>query len=132
MWLIQHLNKINRLFVLTLKNGNYDPTVNSFDEYSMLLVEIKDFNAFIDNKPFFDQSIKNKHTTGNLLHFSNYENNYKVIGIDLSRKTNTNIFQKINFTETLEKDNYATMFFITEKQQKTIINLSLDSLIVVE
>ena len=26
----------------------------------MPLVEIKDFNALIDNKPFFDQSVKNK------------------------------------------------------------------------
>ena len=47
----------------------------------MPLVEIKDFNALIDNKPFFDQPVKNKqeanekvvhmsrnndHTTGNL------------------------------------------------------------------
>ena len=26
----------------------------------MLLVEIKDFNTSINNKPFFDQSIRNK------------------------------------------------------------------------
>ena len=26
----------------------------------MSLVEIKDFNALIDNKPFFDQPVKNK------------------------------------------------------------------------
>ena len=32
----------------------YDPTRNSFDEYYMSLVEIKDFNALIDNKLFFD------------------------------------------------------------------------------
>ena len=43
----------NRLFVLSFKNGTDDPTRNSFDKYSMLLVEIKDFNALIDNKPFF-------------------------------------------------------------------------------
>ena len=45
---------INRLFVLSFKNGNDDPTRNSFDEYYMSLVEIKDFNALIDNKRFFD------------------------------------------------------------------------------
>ena len=27
---------------------------DSFDKYYMQLVEIKDFNALIDNKPFFD------------------------------------------------------------------------------
>ena len=40
--------------------------------------------------------------------------------------------QKINFTGKLGKDNGATMFFIAEKQQKTIVNFSLDSLIVTE
>ena len=51
---------INRLFVLSFKNGNDDPARDSFDEYYMPLVEIKDFNALIDNKPFFDQPVKNK------------------------------------------------------------------------
>ena len=35
----------NRLFVLPFKNGNDDPTRDSFDRYYMPLVEIKDFNA---------------------------------------------------------------------------------------
>ena len=35
----------------------------------MLLVEIKDFNALIDNKPFFDQRSKNKETYEKLLQF---------------------------------------------------------------
>ena len=50
--------KTNRLFVLSFRNGNDDPTRNSFNEYYVPLVEIKDFNALIDNKPFFDQLIK--------------------------------------------------------------------------
>ena len=48
------------MFVLSFKNANNDHTRNSFDEYYMSLVEIKDFNASIDNKLFFDQPIKNK------------------------------------------------------------------------
>ena len=54
---------MNRLFVLSFKNGNDDPTRNSLDKYYMPLVEIKDFNALIDNKPFFDQPVKNKQET---------------------------------------------------------------------
>ena len=46
---------INRLFVLLLKNGNNDPTRDSFEKYYMPPVEIIDFNALIDSKPFFDQ-----------------------------------------------------------------------------
>ena len=51
---------IDRLFVLSFKNGNDDPTRDSFDKYYMPLVEIKDFNAFIDNKEFFNHPLKNK------------------------------------------------------------------------
>ena len=44
---------IKRLFVISFKNGNDNPTRNSFDKYYMPLVEIKGFNALVDNKPFF-------------------------------------------------------------------------------
>ena len=49
---------INRLFVLSFKNGNNNPTRGSFKKYYILLVEIKDFNALTNNKPFFDQPVK--------------------------------------------------------------------------
>ena len=52
----------------------------------------------------------------------------KRIGIDLSRQTNTSIPQQINSVGKLEEEDGATMFFIAEKQQKTILNFSLDSL----
>ena len=67
----------------------------------MPLVEIKYFNALIDNKPFFDQAIKNKqqayekliemsindyYTTGNLLDYLCHQKYYKLVGIDLSRQ----------------------------------------------
>ena len=98
------LRNINRLLVLSFKNGDYHPNKNYFHEYYMPLVEIKDFNALIDNKPFLDQPVKNKqeayeelikmlrnddYTTGNLLDFSYHQNYCKLIGTDLSRQTNT-------------------------------------------
>ena len=43
-----------------------------------------------------------------------------------------NITEQINFTGKLEEDDGATMFFITEKKQKKILNFSLDSLIITE
>ena len=33
---------------------------DSFNKYYMVLVEIKDFNALINNKPIFDQPAKKK------------------------------------------------------------------------
>ena len=120
---------------------------DSLDKYYMPFVEINDFNALIDDKPFFDQPVKKKqeayeklneisknddYTTGNLLDFSYRQNYYNLIGIDLSGQTNTSIPQQINFTGNLEEDDGATMFFIAEKQQKTNLIFSLDSLIVTE
>ena len=51
---------MNRLFVFLFKKGHNYPTRDSFDKYYMPLIEIKDFNVLIDNKPFFDQAIKSK------------------------------------------------------------------------
>ena len=42
------------------KNGNNVSMRDSFDKYYMPFVEIKDFNAPINNKPFFDQPVKSK------------------------------------------------------------------------
>ena len=61
-----------------------------------------------------------------------HQNYHKTIVIDLSREVNTSIPQQINFTGKLEKDDGVTMIFIAEKQQKAILNFSLDSLIVTE
>ena len=41
------------------------PTRGSFDKYYMSLVEIKDFNALIDNKLFFYQQVKKIRTKQN-------------------------------------------------------------------
>ena len=49
---------VNRMLVPSFKNDNDDPTRHLFDKYYMPLAEIKDFNALIGNKPFFDQPIK--------------------------------------------------------------------------
>ena len=85
---------INRLFVLSFKNGNDDPTKNYFDEYYMSLVENKNFNALIEKKQFFDQLVKNKqeaygklvkmsrndnYTTVNLLDYLYHQKYYKLM-----------------------------------------------------
>ena len=101
------------MLVLSLKNGNDNPTRYSFDKCYMSLVEIKDFNALIYNKLFFEQLVKKKqeayqkliemsrddnYTAGNLLDYLYHQNYYKLIVRYLSRQTNTNIPQKNIFT----------------------------------
>ena len=51
---------INRFFVLSFKDGDNDPTRDSFEKYCMSLIEVKDLNPLIDNKPFFDHPVENK------------------------------------------------------------------------
>ena len=112
----------------------------------MQLVEIKGFNELINNKPFFDQPVKNKqetyekliemskndnYTSANLLDFPYHQNYYKPIGIDLSRQSNTSIHQQINFTGTLEDNDDATTFFASFLQE-IISNIFSDSLISTE
>ena len=116
----------------------------------MTTVEIKDFDVIIDNKLFFDQAVKNKqesykklfeisrnddYTTGNVSDYLYHQKYYKLIliGSGFSRQTNTSIPQQINFAGKLkEEGDDAKMFFIAQKQQKTILNISLDSLTVTE
>ena len=46
------------MLVLLFRNGNDDPNRNPFDEYYIPSTEIKDFDALVDNKPFFDLPVK--------------------------------------------------------------------------
>ena len=112
------VRNINRLFVISFKSNNDDPSRDSFDTYYIPLVEIIDFNGLIDNKPIFDQPAKSKqeayeklvemqrnddYTTGNVLDILDYQKFYKPIGTDLSRQINTSIPQQINFTGKLNE-----------------------------
>ena len=67
---IKFLENIRQGFKRTIsfKNGNDDPARDYFDKYYTSLVEIKDSNALIDSKPFFDQPIKNKQEAYEKLH----------------------------------------------------------------
>ena len=74
----------------------------------MPVVEIKYFTVLIDNKPLFDQPAKSKQEANEkrieiTRNMTIQQEIYwiiciiKAIGIDLSRQTNTNIPQQINF-----------------------------------
>ena len=96
------------MFVLSFKNGDNDPTRGSFKKYCMAL-EINDFNALIDNKPFSEQPVKCKQeqygnlikmtknddcTTGNWLDFLYHQNCNELVCIDLSRQKIRIFFNK--------------------------------------
>ena len=70
--------------------------------------------------------------TGNLLDFADYKKNYKLIAIDLSKKTKKKDPQQINFTGKIEKqDNGVTMFFIIEKSEETTFEFLQNSVTII-
>ena len=70
----------------------------------------------------------NDYTTGNLLDFAYYKENYRLIAIDLSKQTKLKDLQQINFFGKLEnQDHGATMFFIIEKSEETTFDFSQNS-----
>ena len=103
----------------------------------------------IDGKSFFDVSIKNKeetyekiiemvrnndYTTGNLLDYEYFSNNYKLIAIDLSKQIeleDADTMQQINFIGRLERNEGATMFFIIEKTEETTFNFSQNAISII-
>ena len=79
-----------------------------------------------------DMSNNNDYTTGNLLDFAYFKENYKLIAIDLSKQTKLKDPQQISFIGKLDKDNGATMFFIIEKSEETTFNFSQNSATIIQ
>ena len=77
-------------------------------------------------------SNNNDQTTGNLLDFAYYKENYRLIAIDLSKQTKIKDPQQINFIGKLEnQDHGATKFFIIEKSEETTFNFSQNSVTII-
>ena len=133
---------VNRLFVLSFSRNNNTDNRDSFSDYYVPNVEIKDFNVLIDGKSFFDLPVKNEeeayekimamsnnndYTTGNLLHFAYFKENYRLIAIDLCKQTKLKDLQQISFVGKLLNTYGAAMFFIIEKSEETTLDFSQNS-----
>ena len=129
---------VNRLFVLAYQNAN---DRQSFSQFYLPNVMVKDYNVIIDKLAFFDLPVKteeeayekiidisrnNEYTTGNLLDYDYFKKYYKLIAIDLSKQQvlqeNEDLIQQINFTGKLEEA--ANGFIIIEKKENTISEFS--------
>ena len=68
------------------------------------------------------------YTTGNLLDFAYYKENYRLIATDLSKQTKLKDPQQINFIGKIEgQNNGVTIFFIIEKSEETTFEFSKNS-----
>ena len=109
---------VNRLFVLAYQNAKRQ----SYSQFYLPRVMVKDYNVIIEKLAFFDLPIKteeeayekiidisrnNKYTTGNLLDYDYFKKHYKLIAIDLSKQQvlqeNEDLIQQINFIGKLEE-----------------------------
>ena len=121
---------VNRLFVLAYQNAD---DRQSFSQFYLPKVMVKDYNVIIDKLAFFDLAIKteeeaygkiidisrnNEYTTGNLLDYDYFKKYYKLIAIDLSKQQvlqeNEGLIQQINFVGRLAEA--ANVFIIIEKK----------------
>ena len=68
------------------------------------------------------------YTTGCLLDYSYFKENYKLIAIDLSKQqaldADPRAIQQINFTANLDRAGNTTMFFIIEQAKETVFEFS--------
>ena len=132
---------VNRLFVLAFEVKVDDDNRQSFSNFYLPNIMVKDYNVIIDKLAFFDLPVKteeeayekiidisrnNEYTAGNLLDYDYFKNNYKLIAIDLSKQQvlqeNDDLIQQINFIGKLE--NAANVFIIIENKENTILEFS--------
>ena len=73
----------------------------------------------------------NDYTTGNLLDFGYFKENYKLIATDLSKKTKLKDPQQISFIGKLLNTRGAIMFFIIKKSEEATFNFSQNSVTII-
>ena len=127
---------------MAFENDNHR---TSDERYYLPTVEIKDYKIVINGENFFDQSIKNNkitydnirkiaigqgddYTTGCLLDYPYFANNYKMIAVNLSKQqaldADPRAIQQINFTANLDRAGNTRVYFILEEAKETILDFS--------
>ena len=141
---------VKRLFVLAYNNNEGDKhvSVDSYQKYFLPRVKIENYNIEIDGKNFYDQPINDSikqyneirkistgqgddSTTGFLLDFAYFENNYRLIAVDLSKQkaldTDSRAIQQIIFAgkiKAAEVNTKVIIYYILEESKETILQFS--------
>ena len=109
--------------------------------YYLPKVEIKDYNVMIDGRNFFDQPINSMnmtyenirkiatgkgddYTTGCVLDYPYFKENFKMIAIDLSRQNELDADPRATQQINLDRAGNTTIFFIIEEAKETIFEFS--------
>ena len=127
---------------------NSQVSINSFKKYFLPRVKIENYNIEIDGRNFYDQPINDSikqydeirkistgqgddYTTGCLLDFAYFENNYRLIAADLSKQkvldADSRAIQQIIFTGNIkaaEDNTRVIIYHILEQSKETILQFS--------
>ena len=136
--IVPTFTNVSKLFVLAYQTAD---DRQSFSQFYLPNVMVKDYNVIIDKLAFFDLPIKteeeayekiidisrnNEYTAGSLLDYNYFKKYYKLIAIDLSKQQvlqeNEDLTQQINFIGRLTEA--ANVFIIIEKKENTILEFS--------
>ena len=133
-----------RLFVLAYSRENEDATENSHRKYFLPRMKIENYNIENDGRNFYDQPINDSikqydeirkistgqgddYTTGCLLDFAYFEENYRLIAADLSKQkafdADSRAIQQIIFTGKASTE-ALTVISILEQSKETILQFS--------
>ena len=141
---------VKRLFVLAYDNAanNDRVSIDSFKKYFLPRIKIENFNIEIYGRNFNDQPINDSikqydeikkistgrgddYTTGCLLDFAYFENNYRLIAADLSKQkvldADSRAIQQIIFTGNIkaaEDNTRVIIYHILEQSKETILQFS--------
>ena len=117
---------------------------NSYRKYFLSRLRITNYNIEIDERSFYDQPINDlikqydevrkkstgqgdDYTTGCLLDFVYFKNNYRLIAADLSKQkaldADPKAIQQIIFTG--KTDNRIRIYYILEQSKETILQFSI-------
>ena len=141
---------VKGLFILAYDNAanNNRVSIDSFKKYFLARVKIKNYSIDIDERNFYDQPINDSikqydeirkistgqgddYTTGCLLDFAYFENNYGLIAADLSKQkaldADSRAIQQIIFTGKIKAtvaNTRVIIYYILEQSKETMLEFS--------
>ena len=131
---------VNRLFVMTYKRANGEPTRNGQQKYYLPRIDLEKYNVIIDGRNFYDNPTESDiekyrelkkvmigkgedYTTGSLLDFNYFDKHYKLVAVDLSKQkeldADPRAIQQIEFKYMLITN--STIYWVLEKFKETVL-----------
>ena len=135
---------VNRLFIMAYDNDNNNnnnrATRNGRTRYYLPTIDLEKYNVIIGGRNFYDNPIESDvekyrelkkvmigkgedYTTGSLLDYYYFKNNYKLVAVDLSKQkeldADPRAIQQIEFKHMLGTN--STIYCVLEKSKETIL-----------